>query len=339
MDELGEGGVDGALDVVAFGELADGAVECVDFGAPCAAEVFAHAGVVGGGGWNEVVEEELEVVAGGVGFECDFHGVGDGVEFVDDAGHDVAGVGILCEVAVGDVEECGEGVERAVVGDFCPEDGGDFSGVDGGESCVGHGLDDLADACDGGFAGVFSDGGGVCDDGDFGGSWLGQPCAVDGACADGLWPADGGGNGLGVAESVLVGADEGIAGDEVSDGVDGVCGVVAFDGDDDEVESGLKGVGGGLSVDLGDVVVAPDAGDAESVVADGVHVGLSSDEGDVVSGFGHESADGGADGAGAHDENAHGWVPCVGLEMVTEGAVVFHQENWGRGWTGLAARW
>jgi len=300
--------------VVFFREAAEGSVEGVDFGAAAAAEVFVHAGVVGGGGWNEPVEQEIGVGGGGVGLQGDVHGVGDGVKFVDDVGHDVAGCRHFAEGAVGNVEQGGQGVEGAVVGDLGPEDGGDLAGVDGGQSGFGHGLDDGADAGDVGFGDVLADGGGVGDDGDFGGAGPGQPDAVDGAGADGAGPADDVGDGFGVAEAILVGADEGVVADEMADGLDGGGGVVAFDGDDDEVVAGGEAFNGGAGVDAVDVVVAPDAGDDEAVLADGVHMGGTADEGDVVAGLGHEPADGAAHGAGAHDEYTHVAAPlgCAG---------------------------
>ena len=86
----------------------------------------------------------------------------------------------------------------------------------------------------------------------------------------------------------------------------GGLGVVALDGEDDEVEL-VAGVCRAFDgVDVVDLAGSGFAEHAEAVVADGVEVGAAGDEGDVLAGFDEAGADEAADSAGAHDQDVHG---------------------------------
>ena len=84
----------------------------------------------------------------------------------------------------------------------------------------------------------------------------------------------------------------------------GGLGVVALDGEDDEVELGVGFFRAFDGVDAVDVASSGFADHAEAVVADGLEVGAAGDEGDVVAGLEKAGADETADAAGAHDEDS-----------------------------------
>ncbi len=85
----------------------------------------------------------------------------------------------------------------------------------------------------------------------------------------------------------------------------GGLGVVALDGEDDEVELGVGLFGALDGVDVVDVAGTGFADHAETMVADGLEVGAAGDEGDVVAGLEEAGADEAADAAGTHDEDLH----------------------------------
>ena len=86
----------------------------------------------------------------------------------------------------------------------------------------------------------------------------------------------------------------------------GGVGVVALDGEDDEVEWGVSVFRAFDGVDVVDLAGSGFAEHAEAVVADGVEVGAAGDEGDFLAGFDEAGADEAADSAGAHDQDVHG---------------------------------
>ena len=86
----------------------------------------------------------------------------------------------------------------------------------------------------------------------------------------------------------------------------GGLGVVALDGEDDEVELGVGFFREFDGVDVVDVAGSGFADHAEAVVAEGLEVGTAGDEGDVMAGLEETGADEAADAAGAHDEDLHG---------------------------------
>ena len=87
----------------------------------------------------------------------------------------------------------------------------------------------------------------------------------------------------------------------------GRLGVVALDGEDDEVELGAVSVLRAFDgVDVVDLAGSGFAEHAEAVVADGLEVGAAGDEGNVVAGLDEAGADESADAAGAHDQDVHG---------------------------------
>ena len=119
------------------------------------------------------------------------------------------------------------------------------------------------------------------------------------------------GDGFDVAEPVLQGEDPGGWSDEVAGGGEGLGDLMGF-GEDHQEIGDFGGLLGAAGDEVGDDARAGVSFEEEAVVADGVEVLLVDvEEGDGGSGFGEESAEEGAHGAGAEDGDLHGERPLI----------------------------
>ena len=126
-----------------------------------------------------------------------------------------------------------------------------------------------------------------------------------GGAADDVLRAENGCQGCHAVDAVLEGDDGGLIVQGGSKELGGGLGVVALDGEDDEVELGVGFFRAFDGIDAVDVAGSGFADHAEAVVADGLEVGAAGDEGDVVASLEKAGANEAANAAGTHDQDLH----------------------------------